>query len=64
MVTFLHVWELLIAVLVISVPSGKIKILKYKAESFRERIMININKSRKRIHFLNIKLLKKIISYH
>lgn len=26
--------------------------------------MININKSRKRIHFLNIKLLKKIISYH
>lgn len=40
MVTFLHIWELLIAVLVISIPSGKIKILKYKAESFRERIVI------------------------
>lgn len=40
MVTFLHKWEILMAVLVISVPSGKIKILKYKAVSFRERIMI------------------------
>lgn len=38
--TFLHKWELLIAVLVISILSGKIKTLKYKAEWFRERIMI------------------------
>lgn len=39
MAMFLPVRKLLAAVLVISTPSGKTKILKYKTDSFRKRIM-------------------------